>query len=101
MWSWVKEEQIKRENLNKFSLDEHQDGRFAWHLVVKRATVAVSDNLLSSSEETQINADDLRSATLLVRDKCGKTAVQVAQRGGRIMALRRLLDWQKSAPKSR
>jgi hypothetical protein len=53
-------------NLNdNFSLYEHQDGSFAWHLKVKRTNVEVSHNLLALSEEAQIQGDDLISAIFL------------------------------------
>ena len=55
-------------NLNdNFSLYEHQDVSFAWHLKVKRTNVEVSHNLLALSEEAQIQGDDLISAACLAQ----------------------------------
>ena len=66
MWSRAKEEPIKRENLsNNFSLHEHLDGSFAWHLKVRRGNVVVSHNLLGLSQEAYIQGDGLRSVIFL------------------------------------
>jgi hypothetical protein len=67
-------------------------------LAVKWVNITVSHNLLGMSEEAQINADDLSSATLLARDERGKAAWQMSVIDGR---MQKLIDWQNKCKKYR
>jgi len=50
---------------NILFLEEHQDGKFAWHLAARRGNLEVLNKLWGWAEKIQIKANDLRSAMLL------------------------------------